>query len=285
MRSIAFCSIPLGLACVFAGQVVAAKAAPQAAAPSPVLQGLTPEQQLRFADANKAFSAAHWAEALEQFRALHNAVPANATITKFTAEADINTGQPAAAIDLLKPVLAADPNDVQALGISAHAFAQAHQAVQRDATLAQLQHLHDAGTTDLHQIVLERDTLPDGRAVLFFYFFEPLGRFHIAMLARLYDAAGTQLQRLTLESGDFDQPGFAREHPAEAAKGERAYSLDGYVDHPSTLGAGTQTHTTFAFFVGKPTYNTFHDSVLAAVQGKLPPLSSTSGIQLPPTKP
>ena len=112
-------------------------------------QALTPSEQQDFAAARTAGAQQHWAEAAARFRALHAQLPANITLSKYTADADVQVGQDTEAVTLLQPVLAADADDVQALAIAAHAYADLHQAAARDAMLAKLQVLAAAGKTTL----------------------------------------------------------------------------------------------------------------------------------------
>ena len=264
----------------FAGAQSAAD--PQAAGAAGSQPALTPEQEALYTKAGQAFNQEHWGEAIAGFQKLHAELPDDATVTKFEAEAEVNAGSSASAVALLDPLLAANGNDTQALGILAHAYAQAHQPAERDHILERLQALHDSGASSMQQMILERDPLPNGGSIRFFYFFQPWSSFHVYTMARIYDSAGSQTERITLESDDTDQPGFAQRHPDEAAKGMRFFSMDGYIDHPKAQGDGTQTHFTYAFFDGRPTYDVFRDTVLAIAAGTKKPLAKTDGIALPP---
>ena len=94
----------------------------------------------------------------------------------------------------------------------------------------------------------------------------------------MYNSGGRQILRLTLESGDADQPAFAREHPDLAARGDRAYSLDGYgPDQHTPEGRLIQSHYTYAFFAGRPDYDTVRGLMLGAAEGTVKPRSSRIG--------
>jgi hypothetical protein len=87
---------------------------------------------------------------------------------------------------------------------------------------------------------------------------------------------------VTLESNDFDQPLWAKQHPKEAAAGMRMFSMDGYSEPiPGPNGTATQTHTTYGFFDGRPSYDTVRDKMIAVANGKGSAISSTSGIPMP----
>ncbi len=244
-------------------------------------QNVSPEQQAALSAAQKDFAAQHWADALARLNALHAAAPKNVLVTKFDAEAALNAGQPAEAVRLLLPVVTAQPDDAQALAILAHAHAAQHQWHELDTSLKTLQSLHDAGKTRINQIPLGEDTLPDiGRVQWLYYLAPSWSRYNVYSMARILSTAGVVRERITLESGDPDQTLFAKQHPAEAAKGMREFTLDGYVN----TDEHTQTHYTYAFFVGQPSFQTFREKVLAVTSGTLKPLSSRTNLPMPPSK-
>ena len=63
----------------------------------------------------------------------------------------------------------------------------------------------------------------------------------------VFDAQGTQVLRVALESADFDQPLWAKEHPAQAAAGGRMYSLDSYSNKYEN-NSMTSTHDLLRFY-------------------------------------
>ncbi len=245
---------------------------------------LSAQQSADFAAAQRTFAAGDWASAYDKLRPLHEAEPSNTLLAKYTAESAINTGNAAYAQSILTPVLATAPDDWQAHTLQARIFAEARNDAARDSELRQLTTLHGS-TTDPRfrqqtQVLLERDQLQAGHVDLF-YSLQPWSRYNIYQMARVYNSQGKQTLRITLESGDFDQPNWAKQHPDLAAKGERAFSMDGYSDQPPAQPGGqpTQTHMTYGFFDGQPQYNTVRDRMLAIAAGNATaPISSTSGI-------
>ncbi len=242
---------------------------------------LTPDQQTQLEAAKKDFNAAHWSEAVTELKALHAAVPTNADVAKFAAEASLNSNDPATALTLLQPIAEASPDDWQAHALLARAYAESHQDAKRDAALQQLLALHKT-TTDVHfqqltQFMVERVALPSGRLDIF-YSLVPWSRYNIYEMARAYNASGQQTMRITLESNDADQALWAQKHAKEAAAGMREFSMDGYTEQVSTTGEHTQSHITFGFFDGQPSYATVRDRMVAIASGKGNPISSTSGI-------
>jgi hypothetical protein len=83
---------------------------------------------------------------------------------------------------------------------------------------------------------------------------------------------------ITCESDDSDQILFATDHPKEAAAGLRSFSLDSYTGPVATSdGTTTQTHSTLKFYPdSEPTYETVRNDVLAFLEHKLDPMSTTT---------
>jgi len=72
------------------------------------------------------------------------------------------------------------------------------------------------------------------------------------------------------------RPLFAKEHPQEAAFGDRRYSIDTYSSGPvQANGQHTEIHGTIGFLDIKPTYNEVRTRFLAVAQGQASAMSST----------
>jgi hypothetical protein len=85
-----------------------------------------------------------------------------------------------------------------------------------------------------------------------------------------------------VESADADQPAFVKEHPKEASQGLRQFSLDAYRETGlNSSGQRTQTHYTFQFFVGRPSYETVRDAFISVATGKATATSSRSNLIVP----
>lgn len=244
------------------------------------LAGLTPEQKTLFESVNKDFSANDFKSALPKLRSLHQQLPQNDTLTKFSAEAAVNTGDYDFAASLLDPILRGNPDDPQALSIQAHCYGQQHLVEQRDAVLDHLQKLHDSGKPAPRNVIVESDALTDGTTVRIRDYIEPFSRFHIVLMAEFFDATGQRIRRTALESDDIDQVKFGKDHPEQAAAGVRIYSMDGYSESRNAQGQVTgQTHATLCpvpdcFMTGRPTYEFFR-SIVVHPEKKVP-ASSTS---------
>jgi hypothetical protein len=246
---------------------------------------LTAEQQASLASARQDFGAKNFTAALAIMRGLHEQRPDDATITDGTAETAIEAGDGAYATSILKAQEANSPADWRARTFLARAYAESGQVVARDAELKSLMALH-ASTTDpafakLNEFLLERVSAGSGH-VDFHYSVQPWSRYNIYVMARVFDGDGKQTYRITLESSDMDQTLFAKDHPDLAAKGVRVFTLDGYSEpQPGPNGTHSQTHATFGFLHGQPTYDETKSRMLAIAAGKNGPMSTTSGIPIP----
>ena len=249
---------------------------------SDALSMFTPAQRSAFVTASKQFAAQHYAEALAGLKPLLAAAPPNslaqALLAKYTAEAALNPGDRPLTFSLLKPLEAADPNDWQVRSLLARAYAEAGDKPQRDSELAAVVALHkaqpDSQLGKMTQILLEHDTLTNGGSVSIWYSLEPWGRYKTYVYSRIFDKDGNQTLRVTLESSDFDQPAWAKNHPDLAAKGQRMFSMDGYgPDQKLPNGDLTQTHMTFGFFDGEPAYDTTRDRIIKIAEGRQAPIS------------
>ena len=249
-------------------------------------------EQAEFAAAGKALEAGEFAGALTGFKQLIQQHPENPQYRKFAAEAALHAGDPAFALATLAPVEAAHPNDWRARLLLARAYAQTAgqtagqtgQTARLDDELAALRKLHasltDPAFTKLQEFLLETDHAGD-TTVQFYPALVPWGGFNFALVGRTYDAQEQPGQLLVLESDDGDQELFAKEHPQEAAAGLRSFSLDGYLPPvKNDKGEDIQTHYTYGFFIGEPSYEAIHAQMLAIAAGTQKPISrSTNPVQ------
>lgn len=282
------------LLCVFLAVVVFVTApetalhaqtpAPQAAAVS----DLTPEQQNLFDQGGKLFQQQHYAEVIPLFEQLLQQLkphsPQAILVTKYLAESAINSDKRDLALSWIKP-LAADANDGQVAGLLARIYAETGQKQLRDAEIAHLIDLHQRAVNPImahmQTILLERVVTENG-SLRIWYSLEPWGRFKTHLWVRIYDKNGQELRRIALESSDFDQPTFAKQHPDLAAKGVRIFTLDGYsVPVKNADGTTSGAHSTYDFFQGKPDYDELREQIVAIANGKPYKQLSISMFRLP----
>ncbi len=268
---------------------LAVLAAPCQTTPPPEPQATpafaTPEQQTAFDTAKQDFAAGRFSAAFAALRPLQEQLPGDIDLLRFTCEAALDSGDTAFPIAKLMPLTEAKPGQWQELMLLARAYAQARDLDRREATLSAITAAFNSGRhpklSAINQFLIERVPLPDGRMDIY-YVLSPYSRYNISMTAWLYNAAGQQRYHLTLETSDFDQPLWAKSHPQQAADGMRLYSLDGYsppVAGPN--GTRSQTHATFGFLDGKPSYETVRERWMGIATNKSGPMSTTSGIPLP----
>ena len=246
----------------------------------PELQAkLSADQQLVFDRAGKLFDQGKFAEATPLFRELLTQEPGDPVLAKITAECAINGNDYSAAKRLIDPVLAANETDWQAHTLRARLAAQSGDKATRDVEIARITKLHEQGLIPgrLTQYPIERDSLPNGGSILIFQSIYPWGNFKVHNYARIFDTDGKLLRRITLESADFDQPLFAKEHPAEALAGGRLFSYDGYQIGPTQPnGQHTETHATYGFVDKEPTYDEMRTRFLQLATGGGQPASTNT---------
>ncbi len=285
MRKHLTVAVALAVLSLASAHITSAQATPAAQTqpprpPNDSVASLTPEQRQQFDIASKAFSAGNYSDALTIYKTLLAAHPGDPLFSKYAAEAALNSGDTAYALQTLQPIEALNADDWQAATLLARAYAESGDKQHRDAEMLRLADLHKRGITPprLTQYIIEKIHAGD-RTIILFNSFEPWGMYKIQNYARVLDYQGNLLLLVTLESGDFDQPLFAKEHPKEAAAGARSFSLDAYKDTGvNSTGQKTQTHFTFKFFVGQPTYDVVRQEIIAVATGKTQPISSRSGI-------
>jgi len=234
-------------------------------------------QQLELAGQDNA--AQKYADALAIYKSLFATYP-NVHVPlleKLAAEAAINAGDMQYATGLLAPLEAANPDDWQAAALMARIYAEGGDQAHRDAEMARLNDLHAKGSipAGVQQYLLEKIHEPD-RAIWVSHSLTPWGGYHVYDYARVFDGNGQLLFRLTLESDDFDQPSFAKQHPADAAAGKRAFSFDGYREGPTNGAQRTEVHMTYALLPGEPSYDEVRAAFIRIATGEMRPISNNT---------
>jgi hypothetical protein len=244
---------------------------------------LDPSQKEHFDEAVKSFRESRFSESLSVFRQLLKDFPGDPILSKYAGEAAINAGDPSSALAILKPVAEKDPDDWQAHALLVRACAESSDTVCRDAEMTHMADLRSRGLTpsELYEYVVENVKLDTGTLQIK-NSLVPWGYYKVYALGKFSDKSGNLVLTVSLESNDMDQPGFAKEHPAEAAKGLRSFSLDAYRETGlNSAGKRTQTHYTYQFLIGQPDYATVRQDFLDIVTGKRQPLSSRTGLVEP----
>lgn len=255
--------------------------------PQDLLQRLTPEQKQQFDTAVQAFQAQRFGAALTGFKQILQQLPADPVVSKFAAEAALNTGDAKFALDGLKPIAQANPDDWQAASLLARAYAETGDTRGRDGAMAHMVELRREGATppNMQAYLLERIKVGDN-TLLIRPSLVPWGPYKVYYLGQMLNPQGQVFFRMTLESSDADQAFFARQHPQEAAAGTRFFSMDGYAETGlDSNGQRSQQHMTFGFYTGEPSYEVVREKFLDIANRRAAPLSGRTGlIPLPQSK-
>jgi hypothetical protein len=241
---------------------------------------ITPSQQIQLGAATTAFSSHQYADALVSFKSLLKDLPAEPLLAKFASDSALQLGDADFAVAQLKPVVAANPDDWQALAMLTRAYAQSGDRINRDAGIARMLVLHKRGVTPpaLKDYVVEWIKAGDN-ALLIRTSLEPWGYYKTYDFGEVFDNKGALFLSISIESSDLEQPLFAKNHPKEASEGMREFSLDAYRETGlNAAGQRTQTHYTFGFFTGQPTYDTVREEFVKIANGQVKPVSSTSNL-------
>jgi hypothetical protein len=237
-------------------------------------------QKQQLEGAMKDFSAQHYGDALVTYKQILAALPGDAVLSKFLGEAALNVGDTNTALTVLRPIAAGDANDWQAVALLTRACAESGDTGCRDAGMAHMQELQRAGVTppQMQQYILEHMKIGEN-SLLIRASLVPWGRYKVYDLGQVSGPDGAIFLRISLESSDTDQPLFARDHPQEAAAGMRLFSLDAYRETGlNGDGKRTQTHYTYKFFTGEPSYTVVRQAFLDIVGGKANPVSSRTNL-------
>jgi hypothetical protein len=244
---------------------------------------LNPQQKQQFDDASKAYGQHHYSDSLALHQALLKDFPADPILLKFLSEDQLESGDAASAMAALKPLARADPDDWQAAALLTRACAEAGDIPCRDAQIAHMLDLHARGITPprFQQYAVESVKIGDNTLVINTSLV-PWGNYKIYALGKLSDGAGKLMLNITLESNDFDQPGFAKDHPDDAAKGMRRFSIDTYKETGTdSAGNRTQTQGLYKFIDGQPSYETVREEFLKIAGGQGAPIAGRTNLKVP----
>lgn len=177
-------------------------------------------------------------------------------------------GEDAEALDCFQKAAELEPEDWKTRA----KLVQLHQALghkaQRDSERESLLLLRQAGKVDKEYFVRDQFTV-GGQNVMAVENFELEGEW-----ARRYEfqvfKPGAERPSLVISLGSYAfVNALNRDEDGKegARKGPRLFHLDGY--HPDN------SHDTYGFFQGEPSYDETREQVLAILQGELKPMSST----------
>jgi len=265
------------------GQIAPAPAAAPVDPVTDLVNRMAPPQKMQFANAVGAFKSQHYPEALATFKLLLNQFPGDDILFEFATEAALNSGDTAFALQTIRPVAAVRPDEFHATALLTRACSESGDTSCRDAGMARIVDLHRRGLTPqrMKDYVVEHVKVR-GNTLVIYVSFEPSGYYKVYDYGEVVDGQGKLFLSITVESNDGDQPGFAREYPKEAGAGLRRFSLDAYREMGlNSQGQRTQTHYTYEFFVGQPSYDKVREAFINVVNEKSKPISSRTGLTIP----
>jgi len=262
------------------GQAIAAPARKASETIADLLDKMNEDQRTRFNQGRTAYTEKRYSDAMVIHQALLKDFPGDPVLLKFCSQSAIQNNDPGFAVKTLKPIAESDPQDWQAAAMLMRGCAETGDTACRDAELTHLLDLHSQGITppNLRELAVEHLKVGDKTLAINFSLI-PWGPYKTYAAGDVNDAAGKLLMTISLESSDFDQASFAKDHPDDAARGVRLFSLDAYEETgTNSSGQRTQTHYTYKFFTGQPSYATIRQDFIDVAGGKAKPVSSRSGL-------
>jgi tetratricopeptide (TPR) repeat protein len=223
--------------------------------------------------------------ALSESKALLIANPGSAQANKLVGVVLLDMQKPSDALPYFQKALELDPNDPSVHSLLVQAYAASGDTKHRDEQRVILRSYHSDGKhPDISRsagYMIESFPVGD-KIVQAFEFYEPYGTFHLYYRFNVFNGDGHLERFLTLESDDADQAAYAKEHPKEAAAGERRFSLVSYRQN----NVGQPTRDPISTIDGQPIYDDLRVRVIKALQeGSKPTAGTTAGTPAPPGAP
>jgi len=220
-----------------------------------------------------SLQARNFDAALTGAKAILAANPDSPKANKLVGVVLLDQQKSADALPYFQKALQLSPGDPTINALLLQAYAESGDKVHRDQQRAILRGYHSDGQhpvfAQIPSFLIE--TIPVGdKTIQATEFYEPSGQFHFYYRFNVFDANGHLRGFFALESDDADQPLFAKQHPKQAAAGERRFSLDGY----SQSADGHVMQALYTFFDGQPSYDDVRSLVVKLVQEGKEPVSA-----------
>jgi tetratricopeptide (TPR) repeat protein len=220
-------------------------------------------------------------EAIADAKTLLAKTPDSPQVNKLVGAVLLDAEKPADALTYFQKASELDPADDNVHALLLQAYAEMGDKTHRDEQRTILRGYHSDGK---HSNVASAqgfmiETFPVGdKLVQAYEFYEPVGRYHFYYRFNVFDSSGKLERFYALESDDIDQAGYAKEHPKEAAAGERRFSIDSYQQtNPNSVTQGL-----IGFIDGQPTYDDLRARIVKAVStNQAPAATFTPGTQAP----
>jgi tetratricopeptide (TPR) repeat protein len=222
----------------------------------------------RMQEATASFQRGNYAVALAGFQEITAADPSNIVAHNLAGNCALRLKDYGVAVASFKKALELQPGESHNEAGLIEAYVRAGMSKERDAELERLVLLKNEGRLPANfHFLYEVFSAGNSRVEVTKFYPDLSSGYHFRYWFDEVDAGGKQLRRIALESDDVDQSSFAKEHPQEAAAGQRRFSLDGYAQ---------LSHTLYHFYDGEPTYAQVRDEVMGSFSGKLKPSTSTT---------
>jgi predicted Zn-dependent protease len=150
-----------------------------------------PQQNQLFEDAKAAHRAHRYSDALASFKLLLGQLPGAPILSKYASNTAINAGDVTFALNTVKPVAQADPNDRQAAALLTRACAESGDTSCRDSGIAHMLELHSRGITPsgMQDYVVEEVKVGENTLQIWASL-EPWGYYKVYDTGRAMDKAG-----------------------------------------------------------------------------------------------
>jgi len=220
---------------------------------------LSADAQLKYRQAEEAFRAHDCAVALDRLREVIAASPNFIAAHYMAGTCSLQRQDYAPARSEFQRALEIQPDEWHSVAGLIQAYALAGMAKQRDAEREHFVRMQKEGKAPLFgSFVIEAFDVGENHVQVAEYP-QLTSRLHVRYWFNVAVAQGSPAHRIALKSDDADQGKWAKDHPQEAAAGEREFSLESY-----TFSAqGGQTHSLIRYYEnGEPAY----EQVLADVK-------------------
>jgi|HubBroStandDraft_6_1064221.scaffolds.fasta_scaffold53814_2 hypothetical protein len=214
-----------------------------------------------------AFRQGDYARALRVFRQAITADPSDIVAYNVAANCSLQLKDYPSAIDSFKHALQLQPDEYHNVSGLVRAYTLAGMAPERDELRKHIADLEQAGKlpADFNYVFEAFDA--GDKKVEVAVFPKIQGYYCERYRFKVFNSAGKQINCVTLESDELEQPLWAKEHPKEAAAGGRGFSLDGYA---------SDSHSTYLFYSGEPPYEQVREEVKQILAGKVQAIAKTT---------
>jgi tetratricopeptide (TPR) repeat protein len=254
----------------FVSPAVAQNVAPNQSGPPAVPTATQSEDPsaAKMREGMAAFQQRNYSRALEIYREIAAASPNNVFAFNMIGNSAQELKDYPAAIAGFKRALEIQPDEWHNIAGLLRSYSLSGMTKERDLELEHVRELKRKGALR-SDFCYVRDLFEiGGKKVLVSEFFPELGgRFHYRYWFDVFNPENQLTFRVALESDDIDQSSWAKEHPKEAAAGQRQFSLDTY---------GQQSHGLIKFYDGEPDYAKVRADAEQVISGAAKPVISTT---------